>query len=141
MATLNRALRISGTTKSELDHLIDRVAKRIAQAANFLDVRATPQDWPAGQPDTLNGYRPHIAALEWKSMKWREALWYVINEDSLPSDRAKAACRELSQRAEKKGGSFYLVAPLSLAAKVKEWADQAKIRVHSFWIFSDHQTG
>ena len=60
-------------------------------------------------------------------MKWREALWYVINEDSLPSDRAKAACRELSQRAEKKGGSFYLVAPLSLAAKVKEYIPDAVI--------------
>src|SRR3970040_2863730 len=81
MATLNSALRISSTTKTEIDYLVQRVARRIAQAANFLDVRASPQDWPAGQPDYLNGARPHISALEWKSMKWREGMWFLVTRE------------------------------------------------------------
>ncbi len=137
MATLNSALRISSTTRTEIDYLVQRVARRIAQAANFLDVRASPQDWPQGQPDLLNGARPHISALEWKSMKWREAMWYVITDQALVSHQTRQVCQTLSNRAAKVEGSFYLVAPVSLAAKVKAWADTHRIQVSSFWVFNE----
>ena len=137
MATLNSALRISSTTRTEIDYLVQRVARRIAQAANFLDVRASPQDWPAGQPESLNGARPHISALEWKSMKWREAMWFVVTEEALVSHQTRQACLALSGRAAKLEGSFYIVAPVTLAAKVKEWADQHRIQVSSFWVFNE----
>jgi len=136
MATLNSALRISNATQTELDQLVQKVAKRIAQASNFLDVRATPLDWPAGPPDPLNGVRPHVSALEWKSMKWREAFWYVLNKDGLSSNLSMESCDSISRRARDGEGSFYLVAPISLAAKAKDWADRHQIRVTSFWVFS-----
>jgi len=97
MATLNSALRISNSTKTELDQLVQKVAKRLAQASNFLDVRATPLDWPGGPPDDLNGVRPHVSALEWKSMKWREAFWYVLNRDGLSSNLSKEICSAFSR--------------------------------------------
>ena len=137
MATLNSALRISSTTKTEIDYLVQRVARRIAQAANFLDVRASPQDWPAGQPDYLNGARPHISALEWKSMKWREAMWFVVTGEAMVSPQPRQACQALAKRAAQLEGSFYVVAPVILAAKVKEWADQHHIQVSSFWVFNE----
>jgi hypothetical protein len=137
MATLNSALRISSTTKTEIDYLVQRVARRIAQAANFLDVRASPQDWPAGQPDYLSGARPHISALEWKSMKWREAMWFVMTAEALVSNQTRQACQALARRAAQLEGSFYLVAPVTLAAKVKEWADRHHIQVSSFWVFNE----
>lgn len=137
MATLNSALRISSTTRTEIDYLVQRVARRIAQAANFLDVRASPADWPAGQPENWNGARPHISALEWKSMKWREAMWFVVTEEALISNQTRQACQALSARAAKLEGSFYLVAPVMLAAKVKEWADRNRILVSSFWVFNE----
>jgi hypothetical protein len=137
MATLNSALHLNGQTKTELDHLVRRVAQRVSHAANFLDVRAVPSNWPGGPPDNLNGVRPHVSALEWKSMKWREATWYVLNGDGLSSSVSRQACNALARRAKLGDGSFYVVAPRALAAKVKAWADEHRIRVTSFWIFSD----
>ena len=135
MATLNSALRLSNSTRTELDQLVQKVAKRIAQASNFLDVRATPLDWPGGPPDPLNGVRPHVSALEWKSMKWRDAFWYVLNLDGMSSNLSMEICSAISRRASDGEGSFYLVAPISLATRAKEWADRHQIRVTSFWIF------
>ncbi len=137
MATLNSALQLNGNTKTELDHLVGRVAKRIAQAANYLDVRAVPAHWPGGPPDDMNGVRPHVSALEWKAMKWREAFWYVLNQDGLASSVTKSACEALARRAKLGEGSFYVVAPSALAARAKAWADEHSIRVTSFWIFTD----
>lgn len=137
MATLNTALQINSNTKTELDRLVNDVAERIYQAANYLDVRATPSSWPAGPPDNMQGVRPHVSALEWKSMKWREALWYVINRDGLASTVSQRACKALARRARAADGSFYLVTPNSLAANVKDWADENQIRVTSFWVFGD----
>jgi hypothetical protein len=137
MATLNSALRINGHTTTELDHLVKRVAQRVSHAANFLDVRAVPSNWPGGPPDNFNGVRPHVSALEWKSMKWREAFWYVLNHDGLASSVSQQACEALARRANIGEGSFYVVAPGTLAGKVKAWADEHRIRVTSFWIFSD----
>lgn len=137
MATLNSALQLDRSTKTELDHLVGKVAKRVSQAANFLDVRATPENWPAGPPDDLHGIRPHVSALEWKSMKWREAFWYVINRDGLSSSVSEKSCKTLAHRARAGEGSFYVVTPNSMAGKVKDWADRNQIRVTSFWILGD----
>jgi hypothetical protein len=137
MATLNSALKLNQSTKTELDHLVNQVAERVSQAANFLDVRASPINWPAGPPDDMNGVRPHVSALEWKSMKWREAIWYVISQDGLASSVSEKSCKALANRAKVGEGSFYVVASDSLASKVKDWADRNQIRVTSFWIFND----
>ena len=137
MATLNTALHLNPTTKTELDHLVGQVAERVSQAANFLDVRATPIKWPAGPPDDMHGVRPHVSALEWKSMKWREAFWYVISQDGLASSVSEKSCKALANRAKVGEGSFYVVASDSLATNVKDWADRNQIRVTSFWIFNE----
>ena len=137
MATLNSTLQLNHTTKTELEHLVSQVAERVSQAANFLDVRATPTNWPAGPPDDMHGVRPHVSALEWKSMKWREAFWYVINRDGLASSVSEKSCKTLARRAKAGEASFYVVAPDSMASSVKDWADRNQIRVTSFWIFSD----
>jgi len=137
MATLNSALQLNRSTKTELDHLVSQIAERVSQAANFLDVRAAPINWPAGPPDDMNGVRPHVSALEWKSMKWREATWYVINRDGLSSSVSEESCKTLAKRAKVGEGSFYVVAPDELAGKVKDWADRNQIRVTSFWIFNE----
>jgi len=134
---LNSALQLNQTTVTELEHLVGQVAERVSQAANFLDVRATPTSWPAGPPDDMHGVRPHVSALEWKSMKWREAFWYVINRDGLTSNVSEKSCKKLARRAKVGEGSFYVVAPDSLSASVKDWADRNRIRVTSFWIFSE----
>lgn len=137
MVALNSALHPNHTAETELEHLVGRVAERVSQAANFLDVRATPTNWPAGAPDDMHGVRPHVSALEWKSMKWREAFWYVINRDGLTSTVSEKSCKTLARRAKVGEGSFYMVSPEPLAGKVKDWADRNQIRVTSFWIFNE----
>jgi hypothetical protein len=70
-------------------------------------------------------------------MKWREAMWFVVTGEAMVSHQTRQACQALAKRAAQLEGSFYVVAPVTLAAKVKEWADQHHIQVSSFWVFNE----